>query len=100
LVLAFIFGPNATVHKAVHSWLAHIQSHELLYTQQLNAYHAFGCKILVLIDRAVKLYFREYMHTNRQARAAWLLMFTCYQGEIIMNTFNYMVHSPIPLPNW
>jgi hypothetical protein len=58
LVLAFIFGPNATVHQAVHGWLAHIQSHELLYTQQLNADRTFGCKILALIDQAIQLYFR------------------------------------------
>jgi hypothetical protein len=89
LVLAFIFGPNATVHKAVHGWLAHIQAHELLYTQQLHADRAFGCKILALIDRAIQLYFRECMHTDRQVGAARFLMFDRYQNEIIMNTFTY-----------
>jgi hypothetical protein len=107
LVLAFIFGPNATVHQAVHGWLAHIQSHELLYTQQLNADHTFGCKILALIDWAIQLYFCKCMHADHQVGTAQLLVFDRYQGEIIMNTFNYtalpssiakLVARPTPSP--
>jgi hypothetical protein len=91
----------------VHGWLAHIQSHQLLYTQQLNADCTFGCKILALIDRAIQLYFRECMHADRQVGAARLLVFDRYQGEIIMNTFNYtalpssiakLVARPTPSP--
>jgi hypothetical protein len=89
LILAFVFGGDSTVHKAVRSWVTHIRDNELLYTQQVQADRAFGCKVLALIDRAVQLYFRECMLRDRQLGAARMLTFDRYQNEIMMNTFTY-----------
>jgi hypothetical protein len=75
LVLAFIFGADSTVHKAVRGWVTHVRANELLYTQQVQADRAFGCKVLALIDRAVQLYFRECMDRDRQLGAARMLAF-------------------------
>jgi len=89
LILAFIFGSSSTVHKAINGWVTHIRDNELLYTQQIQADRAFGCKVLALIDRAVQLYFRECMVRDRQLGAARMLTFDRYQNEIMMNTFTY-----------
>jgi hypothetical protein len=91
LLLSTIFGPSAPIHLAVQGWIAHIRENQLVYAQLLRADHAFGCRILALIDRAVQLYFRACLDPARRQGAERLLLFESYQSAIIMNTFSYPV---------